>query len=157
MGSKPTELLYDTHAVAGLFGRKLARQQAKQDNRTGEHLFPRGNDSSADGAEALPEHSAINSQTKSTEPEVGGLARLPPDDVNWRSVLAAVADENAVAIINIASDHTMTTDQKMRSIYDIDNRALGWDSPKWASMLNVTDAAVRKTDWWKIDRLRLRR
>jgi hypothetical protein len=77
-------------------------------------------------------------------------------DVDWKSVIAAVVDENALAIINIAQNTTKTTDQKMRAIYAIDNRALGWDSPKWAQVLRVTDAAIRKCDWWREDRLRLR-
>jgi hypothetical protein len=80
----------------------------------------------------------------------------PSDSMDWKSAVAAVADENAVAIINIAGDATKTAEQKMRTIYAIDNRVVGWDSPKWASVLGVSDAAVRKTDWWIEDRPRLR-
>lgn len=80
---------------------------------------------------------------------------LPPDE-NWRARVEAVADENAVAIIRIAEDVSRTTEERMRDIYTIDNRAVGWDSPKWGKVLRVTDAAVRKTNWWKIERPRLR-
>ncbi len=45
----------------------------------------------------------------------------------------------------------------MRAIYAIDNRVLGWDSPKWAKALKVKSQAIRKTEWWRIDRVRLRR
>jgi hypothetical protein len=80
----------------------------------------------------------------------------PGDSTDWKAVIAAVVDENAVAIISMAGDASKTTDQKMRAIHAIDNRVVGWDSPKWASVLHVSDAAVRKTDWWKNDRPRLR-
>jgi hypothetical protein len=89
-------------------------------------------------------------------PPVDSTATPPtqsPED--WKAIVAAVADDNALAIINIAGDKAKTTDQKMRAIYAIDNRVLGWDSPKWSSVLHVTDAAVRKCDWWKQDRPRL--
>lgn len=79
-----------------------------------------------------------------------------PREPDWESVVAAVADENAVAIIKIASDESLTTDQQMRDIYKLDRRVLAWDSPRWARLLRVTDAMVRRTDWWRVDRKRLR-
>ena len=99
----------------------------------------------------------------SGKPSPATPSETPPiDSTDWRSVLAAV-DENSIAIINIASDATKTTEQKMRAIYAIDNRVVGWDSPKWACVLigpngkNVSEAMIRKTHWWKEERPRLRR
>jgi hypothetical protein len=46
-------------------------------------------------------------------------------DADLKSVIAAVAGDNAVAILNVAGDSTKTADQKMRAIYTIDNRVLG--------------------------------
>jgi hypothetical protein len=80
-----------------------------------------------------------------------------PRDPNWQSLLAIVADENTLAVLKVAQDLTKTADERMRTIYVIDNRVVGWTSGKWAEALSVTDAAVRQTDWWKIDRKRLRR
>ncbi|MCI0460798.1 MAG: hypothetical protein L0Z62_27940 [Gemmataceae bacterium] len=87
------------------------------------------------------------------------LAPSPPapgEESNWEAVLEAVADDNAIAIINVAKDATKTADEKMRAIYAIDSRALGWTSEKWAKVLNVTGSAIRQVDWWRIDRVRLR-
>jgi len=72
-----------------------------------------------------------------------------------KSILAIFGQEN-IAIFNIAHDASKTTDQKMAAIYAVDNRVLAWDSPQWAELLGVSDAAVRKTDWWKRDRSRLK-
>jgi hypothetical protein len=79
------------------------------------------------------------------------------DEPNWRSLLASVADENAVAIVNMAQDSTKSADERMRAIYAIDSRALGWKSTRWAAILSVSAPAVRQTDWWKTYRKRLLR
>jgi hypothetical protein len=71
-------------------------------------------------------------------------------------VLAVVADENALAVLKVVQDLTRTADERMRAIYAIDSRVVGWTSGKWAEALTVTDAAVRQTDWWRTDRKRLR-
>jgi hypothetical protein len=75
---------------------------------------------------------------------------------DWEPVVAALGDESTFAIIKIAQDKAKSADERMRNIWVIDNRVLAWNSPKWAKVLGVTDAAVRKTDWWKVDRSRLR-
>jgi hypothetical protein len=46
-----------------------------------------------------------------------------------------------------------SADDRMRAIYRIDTRVLAWDSPRWGCVLGITDAAARKTKWWKVDRL----
>jgi hypothetical protein len=89
-----------------------------------------------------------------------GTDNLPdeelPNEPDLRSVLAAVADDNALAIVAVAQDPERTVDERMRDIYIIDNRAVGWTSGKWAEVLRVTAAAVRQTGWWKHERKRLR-
>lgn len=41
-------------------------------------------------------------------------------------------------------------------IYEIHPPALAWTSPKWAAVLrDVTDSAVRLTEWWRVGRKRL--
>jgi len=102
--------------------------------------------------EAVPDSGEANDQSIITS-----SARGEEDETSavFKAMLALAGDENSLAIVKIACDGKMTADQKMRSIYAIDKRALGWDSPKWADVLRVSDAAIRKTDWWKIDRPRL--
>jgi hypothetical protein len=76
------------------------------------------------------------------------------NEAELKSVLAAVVDENAVAILNVANT-SKSADERMRMIYAIDNRVLGWTSDKWAQVLRVSDSAVRQTDWWRSGRKRL--
>jgi hypothetical protein len=87
----------------------------------------------------------------------GDRPQETPSESDWRSVLASVADENALAIVKLAGDSTKTADERMRAIYAIDNRAVGYTSTRWATILSVSAPAVRQTDWWKIDRKRLLR
>lgn len=48
-----------------------------------------------------------------------------------------------------------TADRRMREIYEVDRRCLGWKSTVWAQLLNVKSPAIRQTDFWKVDRQRL--
>src|SRR5262249_38208181 len=87
------------------------------------------------------------------------LAPAPPtsrSDAEWISIVTSVAGQRAAALISIASDATKTTDEKMRLIYAMNGQVLGWNSSRWASVLRVSDAAVRKTHWWKSERPQLR-
>jgi hypothetical protein len=45
-----------------------------------------------------------------------------------------------------------SADQRMGTICGIDRRYLGWRSPEWAELLGVSEAAIRKTAFWKHDR-----
>jgi hypothetical protein len=112
---------------------------------------------------AIPPTGAAGSQVPPADaaPAIPPADQPPADpkdsDRDWQAVVAAVADDNAVAIIKVAGDTSKTVDERMRSIYAIDNRALGWTSPKWAKVLGVSDAAVRQTEWWTKERRRLMR
>lgn len=72
-------------------------------------------------------------------------------------VAIALGEENTVRILAISQDTKLSADQRMRQIYEIDARCLGWLSPKWAKLLAVTPEAVRQTPWWREDRKRLSR
>jgi hypothetical protein len=102
----------------------------------------------------IPPYTLAESSTG--QPQSAVDATLQSEPVDWTATLAAVADENAIAIIKVAEDPTKTTDEKMRAIYAIDSRAVGWDSPRWAKVLQVTPPAIRQTDWWRQERKRLR-
>jgi hypothetical protein len=83
-------------------------------------------------------------------------AEAPGAQPDWKALLEAVADENAVTIMNVAQDQTISADDKMRRIYAIDNRAIGWNSTKWARLLRITPQAVRQCEWWRTERKQLR-
>jgi hypothetical protein len=62
-------------------------------------------------------------------------------------------EEDAKAVLGIAHSKR-SADVKMRDICRLDRRYLGWDSGQWAELLQVSDAAIRRTRFWKEDRRR---
>jgi hypothetical protein len=91
-------------------------------------------------------------------PTPAGQGSTPTQlEPNWGAIVAAVADQNALAIFQVAQDASKTADQKMGDIYTLDNRAVGWTSTRWADILGVTGAAIRQTEWWTTHRKRLAR
>lgn len=48
-----------------------------------------------------------------------------------------------------------SANEKMKKIYKVDRRFLGYSSEKWADLLHISAAAVRKTHFWKYERPRL--
>jgi hypothetical protein len=48
-----------------------------------------------------------------------------------------------------------SADEKMRAICKIDKRYVAWKSTRWAQLLGVKDAAIRKTTFWTSDRKRI--
>lgn len=68
------------------------------------------------------------------------------------SPVEVLLGEESRDILDIANSTKKSADTKMREIYRIDRRFLAWDSPKWASLLKVDPAAIRKTAFWKADR-----
>jgi hypothetical protein len=63
---------------------------------------------------------------------------------------ALLGDESRKILIIARSDEN--ADEKMRAICGIDRRCLAWNSPLWANLLDVSDAAIRKTQFWRVDR-----
>jgi hypothetical protein len=66
------------------------------------------------------------------------------------SMEALIEPEDA-RILGIAQSDA-STDEKLRAIYDIDYRVVAWKSPRWSKLLGVSDAMIRDTSWWKVDR-----
>jgi hypothetical protein len=71
-------------------------------------------------------------------------------------MLAVLGDENGARVLAVAQDRSMTVDQRQRLIYQLDNRAVGFTSRQWARLLSTTHQAASQTDWWTVDRQRLR-
>lgn len=69
--------------------------------------------------------------------------------------IMGLMDAEQIQIIAIRDNPKLGVDEKMRAIYAIDNRALGWDSNRWGEMLGCTANNIRMQEWWRVDRKRL--
>ncbi len=77
-------------------------------------------------------------------------AQQEPTRPTSGSAVEALLDDEAQKILTISRSKE-STDTKMRAICGIDCRYLAWKSPQWAELLEVSDAAIRKTPFWKND------
>jgi hypothetical protein len=74
-------------------------------------------------------------------------------EAHFMQVAAAVGGESASQIMAIARDVKLTANDRLEKLSKLDSRYFGWDSPSLAGLLgNVTEQAVRQTDWWTITR-----
>lgn len=67
------------------------------------------------------------------------------------SALEALMTEDYPEILAIVTSDK-TADDKMRAICATDRRFYGWKSPRWSDLLGVSEAAIRQTEFWKMDR-----
>ena len=107
---------------------------------------------------AQEEIAASIPETVATTGPVAVTDSAPGEDdsqIAMRNVLSVLGEENAIAILAVASKDNLTADQKMRNIGRIDRLCTDWDSPKWARLLGVTADAIRQTEFWKVDRKKL--
>jgi ribosome maturation protein Sdo1 len=63
-----------------------------------------------------------------------------------------MANDEQTEAVAIAADASQSADERMRKIAQLDSRFYGKSSTEWASLLRISDAAVRQTDFWKVDR-----
>lgn len=77
-------------------------------------------------------------------PHESAETRAPIDG----SAVELLMGEEAQAILKIATSDK-SADDRMMEIYRTDLRAIAWKSPHWATILGITDSAVRKTYFWK--------
>jgi hypothetical protein len=86
------------------------------------------------------------------QPKTASPATEPASIKNTIDMVnSLMLDENAARVAAIASG-TQSADQKMRDICDIDQRYYGCDSSRWADLLGVKSAAIRKTKFWTVAR-----
>ena len=64
------------------------------------------------------------------------------------SAVEALLGEESKEILAIARSDKSASDRAI-AICEIDRRHLAWDSPRWADLLRVSDAAIRKSHFWK--------
>jgi hypothetical protein len=79
----------------------------------------------------------------------------PAGDAESRRVAAVLEGGAHEKVLAIARGEG-TVDERMARICAADRTCLGWTSVRWARLLTTTDAAVRQTRWWRVDRPRLR-
>jgi hypothetical protein len=70
-----------------------------------------------------------------------------------RNAVEALLGDDAQQILTIVRSDK-SADSRMREICGIDRRFLGYNSTQWAQLLSTSDAAIRKTPFWKQDRQR---
>lgn len=75
----------------------------------------------------------------------------PADDTEkrWSQVAEAVGDDTSTRILEIANRTDLKGEKKMIEILRIDSRFAGKDSKGWASLIRVSDGAVRGYATWK--------
>lgn len=111
----------------------------------------------------MAEWAQLDANTNSRVARLGSLAEpfgttTIHDDVatiGGAKIQAALEalDEDSRKAFAIAQAAGKTVDVKMREICDIDRpKYLAWKSPQWSKFLGVSEAAVKQTDFWKIDR-----
>ena len=91
-------------------------------------------------------------EAPTTEVEPQTATQSPAQAVSADEVgrlLDLIGEGTAIKILKVAKDQSLTVDQRMRALVLLDQRLDGRDSPKWAELLDVTEAAVRKADFWK--------
>ena len=113
----------------------------------------------SDGEAALNWHRMGESEV--VKPVVPGNHTVSEETLSepkeWNSVNAAefFLGEEMGKILKIA-ESDKSCDDKMRKICGIDRRYIPWKSPRWAKSLNVSEAAIRNTKFWKEDLPKLR-
>lgn len=69
------------------------------------------------------------------------------------NAVEALLGDDTQAILKVAGSNE-SADTRMRQICGIDRQFLGYNSGRWAELLGVKGAAIRKTAFWKHDRKR---
>jgi hypothetical protein len=81
------------------------------------------------------------------------LARTAPADQNFEQhierLAMAVGDDTAARIMAIANNKDWSGERKMEEILRLDQRFAAKTSSEWATMLGVSNAAVRGYSTWK--------
>ena len=65
---------------------------------------------------------------------------------------ANLLDDTALKVLTIIQDGERSVDDKLRLLSALDVRHYGKTSKQLADLLGVTEQAIRKTKWWKVDR-----
>jgi len=107
---------------------------------------------------------AVAGKVATLLPKPDAIAAVPPakgDDAerNMQQVAAAVGGVSSAKIIVIAQDESLTVDDRMSKIWDIDGLAYIWTSPHWQKLFRdeVSAQAIRKTPTWKLMRKKLKK
>jgi hypothetical protein len=89
-------------------------------------------------------------QPAATVAQADGVGSPREKQVSARAIESLLGAESQMVLDVVKSADS--ADNKMRAICGIDRRFLAWNSVKWAELLGITDAAIRKTPFWQVDR-----
>ena len=99
------------------------------------------------------EHATGQSRAKAAEEGTSGTLPKPKSKATAKNPVEALLEPEGEEILRTARSQK-TVDDKMRSICGVDQRYLEWNSHRWSELLGVSDAAIRKSAFWKFDRKR---
>jgi hypothetical protein len=101
----------------------------------------------AEASKEATETSPKTPEDTETPPDQTPKAALVEEEV--RRLLQLLGEEDAVKILDLAHNDKKSADDRMREIIKEDRRFDGFDSYKWAQLLNVTASAIRQTVFWQ--------
>jgi hypothetical protein len=81
---------------------------------------------------------------------------LSAGSLNAEQLARAIGDENSGKILEIVNRDDLSGEEKMKRIVETDQRFAGKKATEWATLLNVTSAAVRGYGLWKLLRKRMK-
>jgi len=76
------------------------------------------------------------------------------DQDKFAKRMVCLLDDDTLKVSRVVEDGSKTVDERLRIISAIDRRFYGKDSPELAGLFDVKPPAIRKTAWWKVDRVR---
>ena len=74
-----------------------------------------------------------------------------PGTKNRASAVEMLLRDGSKEILEIVNSKK-SCDSKMREICGLDTTFLAWNSPQWAEFLDVSETAIKKTKFWRLDR-----
>ena len=91
----------------------------------------------------------FTSENEPVAPAASGHERPDEAEAEIMRIAQAYGGSELATILGIAKQPSLSADEKMKQIVRIDRSFQGKDSNDWATLLEVTPAAVRQTESWK--------
>jgi hypothetical protein len=120
-----------------------------------EQEYARGAVAERDAQQQAIGHAETNGHHNGKPSANGDRTTSPAVPTNEPADLATVGrllylsgDGTGVGVMRIARDTTRTVNERLYALVILDQRYEGYDSPKLAELCDVTDAAIRKTEFW---------
>lgn len=89
-------------------------------------------------------------ETLRTLTEAAAIVENTPAPAATEPIERQILDANGVRISQVASDRRRTANERMQDIVGIDRSWAGRTSSEWASLLGVSEQAIRRTATWNL-------